>query len=152
MSICSDFEALARYCFAQRDDVQFEIKEVIDLIKNDKYFVSLLSQEVEFPGYGKIKPMEIITFRNAENFRWWTAYNKIKHNKLKSINNACQSNIVLSLSSLYILNRYAVRKCSYDARENGEDKPDIFVNDTSKIKLLDFKTSYTSLAGACFSS
>lgn len=152
MSICSDFEALVRYCFNQRDDEQLEIGQIISLIKEDGYFKAMLSQEVEFPGYGKLMPMKVIVYYDKENFEWWKAYNKIKHNKLKAINNACQSNIVLSLSGLYILNKYAVKKCSDDAKENGEDKPDIFVNDTSKIKLLDFETSYTSLAGACFSS
>lgn len=151
MSICSDFEALVRYCFNRRDDEQLEVQQIISLIRNNEYFSSMIPQEVEFPGYGYLSPMEIITYRNSESFKWWTAYNKIKHNKLKSISNACQSNIVLALSSLYVFNRYAIKRCSEELQKDGEEKPDIFVNDTSRIKLLNFETSYTSLTGACFS-
>ena len=140
LSICSDFEALTRYCFEKRDDEILEIEQIIALLESNEYFFKALSQEVELDGYGKFIPMNVVDFRKHKVFEWWKAYNKIKHNKLKSIHVACQSNVVMALASLYVLNRYALKKCSIDTK-----CPDIFTDDVSKIKLLDFKTEYSKI-------
>ena len=133
LSICSDFESLTRYCFDKRDDGTLEIEQIIELLENDSFYSDMLVQKVKLDGYGEFIPLKIVDYRNHKVFEWWKAYNKIKHNKLKSIHVASQSNVVLELSSLYVLNRYALKKCSTVTK-----CPDIFVDDNSKNKISRF--------------
>lgn len=68
LSICSDFEALTRYCFEKRDDEILEIEQIIALLESDEYFSKALSQEVELDGYGKFMPMNVVDFRKHKVF------------------------------------------------------------------------------------
>jgi hypothetical protein len=79
-------------------------------------FSKALSQAIELEWYGKFIPMKDVDFRNHKVFEWRKAYNKIKYNKQKSIHAACQSNVVTALASLYVMNRYALKKCSLDTK------------------------------------
>lgn len=148
MAISSDFEALIRYCFNLHDDEILEIGQIINLLESDDFYKQVLTQEASIKGYGDFIPLAVVSYRNSKQFSWWTVYNKIKHNKLKSIRNACQSNVIRALAGQYVLLNFALRKCS----EETECK-DFFDDDIrSIVKLKNFDTKYSSLTGAYFES
>lgn len=139
MNICSDFESLIRAYFDREDDDPIEIDEIITLISSDEKLVPLFSETCQFRNsdYGVLYPLKVVTNRktNKHSFKWWSAYNSVKHNKAKKIFHANQENILNAMSALYILNRYIL---SAIAKETSEI--DIFFNDNQLFKLSNLRS------------
>lgn len=140
MSICSDFESLVRAYFKKHDDDIMEIGNIIELLMNDEQLKLIFEEKATIGDYVDIKPLEVNKYYNKTTFLWWTNYNKLKHNKYKSIHNANQKNVIYALASLYILNRYVLKSFCIE----NSDEVDVFEKDTNKFKLKNIKTKVIS--------
>ncbi|MDY4787883.1 MAG: hypothetical protein SO253_01030 [Bacilli bacterium] len=132
-NICSDFESLIRTYFKKDNDEPIEINNIIKLIKSDERLVDIFDEKAIFKlgDYGELSPLKIEHNRktNKDSFKWWGAYNKIKHNKASKIHQASQINVLNALAALYILNKYIqVRSCS-------DIDSDFFIDDKYYFKL-----------------
>ena len=144
MNICSDFESLVKAYFNKENNDSIEINDLIALSAADENLKPLFSEACQFRNsdYGVLYPLKIVTNRktNKNSFKWWGAYNSIKHNKAQKLSDANQKNVILALGALYMLNRYIL---STIAKEN--DGVDIFFNDNQLFKLSNLKSKYLSV-------
>lgn len=149
MNICSDFESLIRAYFNREDDNPIEINEIIALMSADENLKSIFSETCQFRNsdYGVLRPLEIATNQktNKNSFKWWSAYNSVKHNKAKKLFHAKQENILNALGALYILNRYVL---SIITKEN--DNIGVFSNDRYLFKLSNLKSRYKATTNTFF--
>ena len=145
MNICSDFESLIRAYFDKENSEPINIDQLIDLIQSDKDLSAIFSESCQYQktDYKTLTPFYIKTNQryNTKSFEWWTAYNSVKHNKVKNMAQANQKNVLAALGALYIINRYIL---SITAKADG--RADIFSKDENLFKLTTLKTRYTSMS------
>ena len=145
-NICSDFESLIRAYFGKENDDPMEINEIIGLIESDSILIKAFDESVSFRSadYEVFQPL-VVTVDNRNNkksFKWWSAYNMVKHNKVAKIFHAKQGNVLNALAGLYIMNRYILNAII------AEGDVDIFPNDKQFFRLSNLKTKTVSLASA----
>ena len=145
-NICSDFESLIRAYFGEENDNPMDINEIIRLIKSDANLSKALDEKASFKNsdYVSMQPLAVnVDNRNGnESFKWWGAYNKVKHNKVAKIFHANQENVVNALAGLYILNRYILSIIT------PEGDVDVFPYDKQYFKLDNLKTTAILLSQA----
>ena len=134
LNICSDFESLIRAYLGKENDEQMEVNDIIDAIRKDEDLNQLFDEKATYNNcdYEIMKPFHVNHNEktNKDSFKWWEAYNKIKHNKVAKIFHANQENVLNALAALYILNRYVL---FIHANYNGGI--DIFNDDNNCFKL-----------------
>lgn len=139
MNICSDFESLIRAYFDKENGNQINIDQLIGLIQADKDLSAIFSETCRYQNtdYDILIPCDVKTDKkhNTQSFSWWTAYNKVKHNKVKNMDQANQKNVLTALGALYILNRYVL---SITAKADG--MADIFSKDENLFRLAVLKS------------
>ncbi len=145
MNICSDFESLVRAYFDKESSDLINIDQIIDLIQSDKDLSAIFSESCQYQktDYETLTPFYIKTNQkyNTKSFEWWTAYNSVKHNKVKSMEKANQKTVLTALGALYILNRYIL---SIIAKQDGGT--DIFQNDQYLFRLTLLKSQCRPLS------
>lgn len=150
MNICSDFESLVRAYFDLENDEPMEINEIIEQISKDDNLKKVFDEKVSFESsdYGEFQPLNIVENRKTDkkSFKWWSAYNMIKHNKVAKIFHANQENVLNALGALYVLNRYVL------FINADECHSDVFANDNHCFSLKDLKCRDISAGGIIFSS
>ena len=144
LNICSDFESLVRAYFGKENDDPMEVHDIIQSILSDEKLKVILTESAIYENcdYETLHPLKINhnDKTNKDSFKWWEAYNKIKHNKVAKIFHANQENIINALAALYILNRYVL---SINADNNGGI--DIFGDDNNCFKLNQLKSKSVSM-------
>ena len=144
LNICSDFESLVRAYFGKENDDSMEVHDIIRAIKDDEKLKEIFEESVTYENcdYGILNPLKVNhnNKTNKDSFKWWEAYNKIKHNKVAKIFHAKQETVLNALAALYILNRYVI---SINAKENGV--VDIFECDSNSFKLNKLKSKIISM-------
>lgn len=139
LNICSDFESLIRAYFGKENDEVMEVHNIIQAVSADEKLKKILEETAVYANsdYGVLYPFKVNHNQktNKDNFAWWEAYNKIKHNKVAKIFHANQKNILNALAALYILNRYVL---SIYADKNGDI--DVFKGDNCCFKLNQLKS------------
>lgn len=141
MNICSDFESLIRAYFDLEDKKPIEIDDIISHISKDENLKSIFSETCKFrnSNYDPLNPFKCYknSKTNKKCFKWWSAYNSIKHNKAKKLYEANQKNVLNALGALYILNRYVL-----SIIVKNKEQVDIFSNDRCLFKLSNLKSKY----------
>ena len=144
LNICSDFESLVRAYFGKENDDPMEVHDIIQSILSDEKLKVILTESAIYENcdYETLYPLKINhnDKTKKDSFKWWEAYNKIKHNKVAKIFPANQENILNALAALYILNRYVL---SINAENNGGI--DIFGDDNNCFKLNQLKSKSVSM-------
>lgn len=79
-------------------------KNISDYVRDlSTIFQDISNKKVKIDYFGEmVYPLNI---GNGTKPVWWESYNKIKHNRINFEERASLSNIVLALSSIYLLNR-----------------------------------------------
>ncbi len=144
LNICSDFESLIRAYFEKENDDPMEVNDIICLIRGDSKLKEIFDESAfyENSDYEWLKPFKINHNEktNKDSFKWWEAYNKIKHNKVAKIFHANQETILNALAALYILNRYVLY---FNAVASGGI--DIFGEDNNCFRLNLLKAKSISM-------
>lgn len=143
---CSNFESLVRAFFGEENDNPLDIDQIISLLETNDDLRLAFDEVVTLSNseYVGMRPLKIFVDgrNNKKNFKWWSNFNKIKHNKVAKISLANQETVISSIAGLYVLNRYILK-----ALCKGDDV-DIFPNDNSIFTLANLKPKAISFAGA----
>lgn len=135
-SICAEMDVIFKVVCGFNTDAY---KNIIN------YSTELLG---EFPDIVDVKikvlysDIELQPFKNwqkEESIAWWTAYNKVKHNRVDNAKDGNLKNILTSLSALYLLEKYLIKKSKYFP-----DSPD---KESSLFAIKDWNTSSRMVGG-----
>ena len=122
LSICSEVDVLCKLLCKEIAPAQSPSK-IFEYTSILCGFSDFASSKVRFERTGlEIAPFSTMTPQCSPS--WWQAYNKVKHARTENENykNGNLENVFMSLSALYILNRYYCKKIT-TSRLNNEPNP-----------------------------
>ena len=122
LSICSEIDVLCKLLCREIDPAQSPSK-FFDYAAILCGFNDFTSSKVYFEKTGiEVTPFFTMTPQNSPS--WWQAYNKVKHTRTENKNykKGNLENVFMSLSALYILNRFYCKMIS-TSRLNNEPNP-----------------------------